>query len=296
MPAAIAPHLMDLHIATNNLLRKQMDAAKRKKEVFLYKQQAKKEAEKIRDADNFDLVGTADPANVQSVKFGEIDQQIQQFLMMTDQFFDRQAGNLSLMAGLGASSGTVGQEQLLQSNSSSRMNLYKGKVRRFIRDIAKDVAWWLWHNPNYDPPIFKPIPKTNITVETRLNRLGEFIDYNFDIEPYSIEYNPPEIKLQKLTSVLQQLMGALPLMQQQGVNIDFQKLIETFSEYASLPELKDVMVFERPPEEGVPMQRTSSPANTTREYNYNNRSTQTEDGFRKQMMQMMSGGGGDSQE
>ena len=196
-----------------------------------------------------------------------------------------------MLAGLGPSAETVGQEQLIQSQSSARINLFKGKVRSFVREIAKDGAWWRWHGGNYNPPIFKEIPNTDMKIRSQLIRAGEFIDYNFDIEVHSMEYKPPSVKLNHLMSWLSQMQPFIPMMQQQGVNLNFEKLIHLFAEYSALPELKDIMDFAQPQIQEQPpmsMHGGSSP-NTTRTYIRKNESSQTDKGFQKSMMAHLSG-------
>lgn len=291
LPMAIAPQLLDLHINTNNLHRKQLESGQRKKNVYGYKSSHRQDAEAIRNAADNEFVQMQDPSAVQEFKFGDIDQQVSAQLMMLDQLFDRQAGNLSMLAGLGPSAETVGQEQLIQSQSSARINLFKGKVRSFVREIAKDVAWWRWHDGNYNPPIFKEIPNTDMKIRSQLIRAGEFIDYNFDIEVHSMEYKPPSVKLNHLMSWLSQMQPFIPMMQQQGVNLNFEKLIHLFAEYSALPELKDIMDFAQPQIQEQPpmsMHGGSSP-NTTRTYIRKNESSQTDKGFQKSMMAHLSG-------
>ena len=292
MPMGIGPQLMDLHIQNNNLYRKTLEQAKRSKSFVGFKSKNRQDAERVRDAQDGDVIAMDDPTAVQEYHVGQVNQQIAAHTMMLDQQFDRQAGNLSLMGGLGASSDTVGQEQLLQANSSSRINLYKSKVRDFVRDVAKDVAWWRYHDNNYNPKIFKPIPGTDLKVESRLLRIGEFIDYNFEIEPYSIAYNPPEAKLAKVSNVLTQVAPFMQMMMEQGMTIDFQSLINLYAEYAAIPEIKDI-VKQQPQQEdaqqAMGIERPTQSPNTTRRYVRENRPSNSDEGFKRSMMANLMG-------
>lgn len=296
MPMAVGPQLMDLNKQMNNLRKKSLQQARQKKNVFGFKNKSRHDAERVRDAADGDIIAMDDPTAVQQFKLGEIDQQITAQILMLDQAFDRQAGNLSLMGGLGASADTVGQEQLLQSNSSARMNLYKGKVRGFISDIAKDIAWWRWHDREYNPVLHKPVDGTPLKVETRLERIGEFLNYNFDIEPYSLSYSPPEVKLSRLTAVINQLTPFLPVMQQQGIGFNFTNLIRMYSEYSNLPELMDVLETLEPDiHASQSMERPTQSPNTTRNYVRENRSSGNgQQGTNQMLAQLMNSSQGNS--
>lgn len=293
MPMGIGPQLMDLHIQNNNLYRKLLDQAKRSKSVVGFKSKHRQDAERVRDADDGEVIAMDDPQAVQEYHIGQINQQIAAHAIMLDQQFDRQAGNMSLMGGLGASSDTVGQEQLLQANGSSRVNLYKSKVRDFVRDVAKDIAWWRYNDANYNPVIFKPIPGTDEKIETSILRIAEFVDFNFEIEPYSIAYNPPEAKLAKVSNVLNQLAPFMQLMMEQGLSIDFESLVNLFADYAAIPEIKDI-IKQQPREldnANPPMELEKPPMNpsTTRRYVRENKPSSNEDGFKKSMIASLMG-------
>ena len=125
----------------------------------------------------------------------------------------------------------------------------------------------------YNPVVHHEIPGTDMKVPGSLKRIGQFIDYNFKIEPYSMSYNPPELKLQKLTNIVGQLSPFLPLMQQQGINLNFTSLIKMYSEYSNLPELLEILEVADPMQsQSMSMERPVQNATTTRNYVRENRS------------------------
>ena len=64
-----------------------------------------------------------------------------------------------------------------------------------------------------------------------------------DIEPYSMQFVSPQERMAKLNQIIGQVvLPSLPMMQQQGLGIDYKELLSTFSRYADLPELKDIIV------------------------------------------------------
>ena len=78
-------------------------------------------------------------------------------------------------------------------------------------------------------------------------REGDFLDYNFDIEPYSMRYKSPSERLNGLTTFVTQI--ALPMqeqMMQAGGSLDFQELVELYSDLMDLPRLRNIIRFEEP--------------------------------------------------
>ena len=80
-------------------------------------------------------------------------------------------------------------------------------------------------------------------------RRGQFSDYNFDIDVYSMQYQTPASRVQSINNLLQSIyIPMMPLIQQQGGNFDLQKLTEMHSEMLNLPRLKDIVKFSTPQE------------------------------------------------
>jgi len=73
------------------------------------------------------------------------------------------------------------------------------------------------------------------------------LQYNFDIEPYSMMYKSPSEKLNNITQFVTQI--AMPMQQnmmEAGGQIDFQELCFLYSELLDIPRLKEVITFSEP--------------------------------------------------
>jgi hypothetical protein len=98
------------------------------------------------------------------------------------------------------------------------------------------------------------------------DREGEFDDYDFTIDVYSMPYKSPTERAKAILELVTNVY--VPLGQQlmmQGGTIDMQQLNETLAELMDLPRLKDIIKFTKPLNVDV-MQGGGKPSNTTREY------------------------------
>jgi replicative superfamily II helicase len=76
------------------------------------------------------------------------------------------------------------------------------------------------------------------------DREGNFIDYNFDIDAYSMQYQGPRAKLDQLNSLVQGVyLPMAQMVQQQGGMIDLHQLTKQYSDLLNLPELMQIVKF-----------------------------------------------------
>ena len=204
-------------------------------------------AKSIRDAGDGDMIGVEDPNAIASVRFGGIDAQNHGFAVHAMGLFDQHAGNLQMLGGLSPSADTVGQEQILQAQSSARLEKQKYKIQGIACAIAKDIAWYRWRDVFYNPRVLKTVPGTDVSVLSSFaphDRLGDFVNYNFDIEPHSLQYMPPAAKLNSIKGILGEvIMPLAPMMMEQGISVDVEALMKLLARYGNVPELMEILTF-----------------------------------------------------
>ena len=188
------------------------------------------------------------PDAVNVMKMGGVDQGNQAYgLRMTD-IYDRMAGNLQAMAGLGPQAETLGQDKLIHGAVSKREANMQYRVVKFASELCRDLGWLLWVDQIKEMPLeFQEAGATFQTSWDPTVREGDFLDYNFEIEPYSMQYKSPSERVNGLNGFLTQI--ALPMQQQlaeAGGQIDFQELVEIYSDLMDLPRLRNVIKFEEP--------------------------------------------------
>ena len=126
-------------------------------------------------------------------------------------------------------------------------------------------------------------------------REGDYLDYNYEIVPYSMQYESPRQRLNGLLTIFTQLFIPLaPVMAQQGIGINYQALSRQVSELSNLPELNDLLIFSQPapnPGEIGPVGQPPRQSPVTRRENVRiNRSGATLGGKRQILAQALFGG------
>lgn len=244
-PGMLLRNLSDL---INSLYRKQVNQAQKQRDIPIYEAGHEDDAQRLQRAEDGRWTKVKSKEAVDVLKMGGVDPSNAQFALSVIEMYDRMAGNLPAMAGLGPSAGTLGQEELVQSNVSKRQAKMQTRVVEFTTDVLRDIGWLLWNDQNREIATEYQIPGTDLTTTSIWNpehREGKFILYNFDIEPFSMAYQPPAQKANALLTYVSQI--AVPMLQmimQSGGNIDFKELTQTYAELVDLPQLNDVVTFQ----------------------------------------------------
>ena len=87
------------------------------------------------------------------------------------------------------------------------------RVVKFASDLCRDLGWLLWIDQVKETPLeFESEGKKFQQRWTGEEREGDFLDYNFHIEPYSMQYKSPSERINGLTQFVTQI--AMPMQQQ----------------------------------------------------------------------------------
>jgi hypothetical protein len=220
-----------------------MDA---QKTVNCYPPGSADEAEALRTAKRNAWIKLRDPKSITQVKLGGVDPNIQSFSLFAQEEFDRYAGNLRAMGGLGAQAGTLGQEEIVQGNVSRiEANMQQGVVG-FAAECIYDLGYLMWNDENLRVQSSAPFAGTSIEVDTSWEpdyRVGDFEDYGFRVEPYSMVYKTPRQKLDELFAVLNQLAPMWPMFQASGATLDAEAIVEEIARLLDRPELTKFITF-----------------------------------------------------
>lgn len=248
MPTSPASHLSGLSRLINNIARKQGRRAKSAKRMHTYTPASKDGANRLRKEGDDAWVEVEDVNDIGAVEVGGIDPTAQQFLLGIMEMYDRMAGNLTAMMGLGAQADTVGQEQLIHSAVSNKEASMQYRVVNGSVRVVRDLAHLLWNDK------FKVI-QGQLPIDgaegyfvdvtwTPEDREGDFMDYNFNIDLFSMPYQSPAQKVQALNQLITQIYAPLAqVMMSQGGQINLQKLTEIYADMLNLPRLKEVIQF-----------------------------------------------------
>jgi hypothetical protein len=279
MPLAPVMLWRDLHDLANKIFRKLGNQAEREKTMAGVQRGSEADGERVLDAQDGDMIPMDSPKSVQEFKTGGISQPSLAFFLTVKDLFGYMGGNLDMLGGLGPQSDTLGQDQLLSVSASMRIQSMQKRTVSFTRGIMKDLAFWVWNDPYTIYPatkrekgfedvisIYAPL-----LAKDRVNE-NDFLDYNIDIEPYSMQNQTPEAKMQGLRTIFMEMIAPMmPMMQQQGITVNFEKFFKKISKLTNVPELNDILEYsnsilpEREPY-GQMTEKMAKPAVTTRNY------------------------------
>ena len=285
----------DLHELGNALFRKLGRQADAKKTVAAFQGGNNEDVEALKKAADGEGI-RYNGQKPEPITVGGIDAPTLALYLQTRDLFSYFAGNLDTMGGLAPMTETVGQDKLLNEASSARVNFMRGRTMDFARSIFNALAWYEWTDPVRKRTVDKPVKGTDITIRSQWSeesREGDWLDYNFDIDAFSMQSDTPDTKLQKIGMALERFaFPVLPMLQEQGGMIDFKELMVLIARLSNLPELADIVKFGEPmqsqPEHGngIPAMK---PANTTRTYERVNRPGATRHGKDDVMSRVLMG-------
>lgn len=303
MPLAPVAVWRDLHNLGNVLFRKLGKQAQSRKAVLAFQGGSDEQIQRFKNAKDGDGI-RYDGSKPESIVAGGIDQPTLAFYLSAWDRFNVICGNLDSLGGLSAQADTASQEKLIGDASSARIKAMGDSVTEFARQIFKRLAWYLWTDPVAERHYHKMMSKEyGIGVSkkwTPETRDGDFLDYNFDIDVFSMQDDSPSTRLQKLMTVFERFI--LPLqdqLAQQGAYIDMRSLADYISKNSNLPELMEMVKFQDAQSQtdrepyGSPEPTTEAPRKSPfsrREYVRVNRPGATRHGRDAALMQTLLGG------
>jgi len=115
------------------------------------------------------------------------------------------------------------------------------QFHNFVRSIVRKFAWYVWTDPMIQLPMVRRVHGLDLTVEfSEETKEGDFLDYTFDIDIYSMSRVNPEMQYQKLLQLVQTVVLPLaPLAMQQGSMPDVTTLTKEFAKYLGVNNVED---------------------------------------------------------
>lgn len=281
MPVSPASHLVSLDKLLNNIMRKSARQARRSKENPIYTPAGAESARKIQRTGDGDWVEVDNVQEIGSFKSGGVDPTNQAFASGLLQMFDQQAGNLTALLGLGAQSDTATQEQLIHSAGSRKIGQMQYRVMDATTKLVRSLGLLLWEDNFKTITSTIPLPgleKYQVDATWKPgDREGDFIDYNFRINPVSMPYRTPTQNVEMINNVITQIYAPLmQMMMAQGGTIDFAALNETYADHLDNPLFRRIIKFQNPSPQltspGLP-DRPTKAGTSTRNYVRKNVST-----------------------
>ena len=269
IPTSPAMNLKGMHDLQNRLHRRMEDDSDAHRVVNVYPPGKEDDAKRIQNAERNSWQRMTDPTNIKQVEVGGVDQRDMAMATFIQGEYDRFAGNLQAMGGLGAQASTVGQEELIHGQLSKNVADMRMAVVMFASDCILDLGRLMWEDETLELRTSMPVGNSGINVSSDWTpdyRMGNFEDYDFKVEPYSMVFKTPQQHLQEYFQVLQQIAPLWPMFQASGASLNVQVLVEEMSRLLNKPEIKSLITFAAPAEMlGGDQNTVRSPSHTVRE-------------------------------
>lgn len=278
MPHSPGSVWKDLSFMCNRLMIKLLRQADRQKDIPIFRGQSQEDAERMVNASDGVMTRFDGPIDDVGMKrMGGIDPNTLVLLMQLQGIAFDMWGGLGVLGGIGPQSDTVGQDRLLDANASKRLASMGESVLTFTQRVSHDMAWYHWTDPGLHETLTDYIEVAGKRVEysydfTAADLRGEFFDFNFRVEPYSMQHRTPAQRAQAVLQLYQSVvLPSLPLLMQQGMGINMDALMRLLAKGLDIPELADIIVFTGMPPGGAAVQPPGMAPNTTRTYERVNR-------------------------
>jgi hypothetical protein len=269
IPAAPAINLFGMHLQQNRLHRRMEDDSDAHRVVQVFPPGMEDDAERLRTAERNGWYRGKSPEQIKQFETGGIDQRDMAMATFLQDEFDRFAGNLQAMGGLGPQSATFGQDELVHGEMSRNVDDMRMSVVLFASACILDLGRLMWNDEKLEIQSAIPVGNTGIQIPSNWTpgeRRGNFEDYEFKVEPYSMIFTTPQKKLQELFGVLREVAPLWPMFQASGATLDAEAIVDEISRLTNRPEFKRFITFSSPaPMLGGDQNTIRSPAVTSRE-------------------------------
>ncbi len=199
LPVAPAMIWHDLHIYANRIARKIVRQAERQKSILAYQASSWQDAQDIVNASDGESVLVEDVNGVKAIEYGGVSEEGYRYLDWAKQQFSEMAMNIDLLSGVRSDENTATQAEMLQSNSTIRLNDMQNMIYDFTGECFKQLFFYLHTDPLIELPLIRRRQGLEEqVVYTPEMRRGEWLDYNIKIRPYSMSKQDPNMKVRRL--------------------------------------------------------------------------------------------------
>lgn len=249
IPTSPAMNLKGMHDLQNRLHRRMEDDSDAHRVVNVYPPGMEDDAERLRTAERNGWYRGRSPEQIKQFESGGVDQRDMALATFLQSEYDRFAGNLQAMGGLGQQAATLGQEELIHGSVSKNVADMRMAVVSFASDCILDLGRLMWEDQTLELHTSMPVGSSGIEVNSDWTpglRQGEFEDYEFRVEPYSMVFKTPQQHLQEYFQVLREIAPLWPMFQASGATLDAEALVRIMSRLMNKPELMEIITFATP--------------------------------------------------
>lgn len=242
LPVAPSMDWVDLNDSLNYIFRKFQRQAQRQKTVGVGRKEDEKSIAEIRNASDGHVLSLQAPDAFREQSIGGIDQKNMGFFAMSENILNGLQGNRDLAGGMAPSADTAAQEKMLGQNASAMIDDMQSAVELCVEKLLRRVLWYDIEDPVSVRNFEVKVEGVEIPVPVELQPFSRDHDYSLEIVPGSMRpRNASAMVNEMMRFVGQILMPMAPLLQQQGMNINMDKIIRFYSEKSDMPELAELL-------------------------------------------------------
>ena len=299
MPLAPAVNWFDADDAFAGLIRKLTRQAQRQKSILVGQRGEKGDVATVTNANDGEAALLDNPNGASVVSYGGIAVENYTYAIWLGQQLDLQMGNIALLGGLGAQTDTVGQEQMLQNSNNIMLDDMRSAVTNHARVVIEKCAWYNWRDPLRVTRVLHELAGMGISIPQTMgpwNQLGQYTDYTFDVQPYSMLPQTPRQEAMEIKGIVLEIVAPLlAYMQSQGQGLNTDYLMSLFADKLAVSELGHLITeIGNMPTEASDT-HPGKPNTSRREYLRTSVSGTTQRGADASLAaSMMSGGGGNT--
>ncbi len=233
---------MDLDATLNVIVNKMRRQAEAQKTNLVYEGDAADDAERLANAPDLKSIKVSNADGVKAIEWKGIDREHYSWINYLEGQFASGPNNLYVLGGQNTGAETLGQDQLQFANASKTVDDMTGSVYSFVQGISKKMVFYFWSDPLISVPMIKRIEGFGDipVIFDRAARDGEFWDYEFSIEPYSLQRLSASVEFQRTLSLITQwILPSAQLAAQQGAQINVPKATQHLAKMAGLRGFND---------------------------------------------------------
>lgn len=198
MPVPPASIWYDLHLMGNRIARKLARQAERLKRVLAYEGSAEEDVNQLSEAEDGEKVRVEDVNKLKEVTYGGAAPESYEWMQWVKTNFSEQAGSIDMLSGSGSNTPTATQAEILNANTGVKLGDMQGITYDFTAEILRDLAFFLHTDPLIDLPLIRRVNGQEVQSHyTPEMRKGNFFDFVFEVQPYSMDRPDPNKSLRR---------------------------------------------------------------------------------------------------
>lgn len=207
-PVATASTWLALATKTEEVASRIVDQSTKFKRVNLFPLGQTDEADLVRDADDDEWIGVADPRLYQAIDVGGPQEAMAEALMMLEEKFNRASGNMDQQSGRRDRSNTATAAAILDQHASEILDDVRDEAYEHAMRVGQKLAYYLWTDPLIELPMVRRRGDVQIPlVFSPEARDGELFDYAINVKPRSMERSlRPEVRTQRLLAWIKDVL------------------------------------------------------------------------------------------